>query len=184
MVKRQILLATATCVVVLLPMLTASAAYARSAGSEDTLFESEGMRGVQAPFLNPVEIRGVRGPGAPWILDEGEVEIERFGMGAARLRVSVDGLVLDPATVPPPVGGTNPVPNFRAIVSCLDGVDGVGNPTFTNVVTDNFPADVEGNADVDTIIALPDPCFGIVVFVTTPFSPERWFAVTGPGRGL
>lgn len=99
-----------------------------------------------------------------------------------RLRVKVKELVLDPATVPAPVGGTNPVPNFRAIVSCLDGVDGTGKPTFTNVVSETFPADEEGDAKLDTLIMLPDPCFGIVVFVTSPGG--SWFAVTGAAAGF
>lgn len=156
--------------------------FAPSARAGDTLFESEGMRGVSIDFLNPVEIRGVRGPGAPWVLESGEVEIRDVGMGSmVRLRVKVEELVLDPATVPAPVGGTNPVPNFRAIVSCLDGVD-AGTPTFTNVVSETFPADEEGEAKLDTLIMLPDPCFGIVVFVTSP--GERWFAVTGAAAGF
>jgi len=157
--------------------------FAPSARAGDTLFESEGMRGVTTGFLSPVRIRDVRGPGAPWVLESGEVEIQDVGMGSmVRLKVEVDGLVLDPATVPPPRGGTNPVANFRAIVSCLDGVDAEDTPTFTNVVSEQFPADEEGDADLDTLILLPDPCFGIVVFVTSP--GESWFAVTGAAAGF
>ncbi len=145
-----------------------------SAGGD--LFKSEGMRGVQAPFLRSFAIRDVRGAGAPWIIDRGDVRIQEGG----RLRVRVEGLVLDPATVPPPRGGTNPVANFRAIVSCIDGVDFSDNPTFTNIVTERFPADEEGDARLDTMIELPDPCFGIIVFVTSPGG--SWFAATGLSR--
>ncbi len=145
------------------------------AGGGNTLFESEGMRGVQAPFLGSFAIRDVRGAGAPWIIHRSDVRIREDG----RLKVRVKGLVLDPATVPPPRGGTNPVADFRAVVSCIDGVD-MDQPTFTNIVTETFPADEEGNARLDTMIELPDPCFGIIVFVTSP--GESWFAATGLSR--
>lgn len=143
--------------------------------SGEAIFESEGMRGVPTEFLaaTGVTIRGVAGPGAPWVIDEGEVRIDADG----RLRVEVDGLVIDPAHGPP-LGGINPAPAFRVIVSCIDGTDGMGNPTFAEVITDPFPADEEGDASLDTMISLPDPCFAIVVFVTHPVL-HAWFAVTG-----
>ncbi len=152
-----------------------------SAGSSDDLFESEGMRGVTTDFLGSAgTIRTIPGPGAPWVIDEGEVRIDADG----RLRVEVEGLVLDPATVPPPLGGTNPagITHFRAIVSCLS-VDQSGSPTVINVETDVngdllvMPTGVEGDAELDAMISLPDPCFGIIVFVTAPFG--AWFAATG-----
>lgn len=148
-------------------------------GPGDTrLFESEGMRGVSPDFLSPVSIRDVMAPGAPWAIDRGEVKIEKTEIeGVARVRVEVRGLVLDPEFVASPPGGTNPAANFRAIVSCIDAVDGTGTPTFTNVVSDLFPADSAGNAELDTLLPLPDPCLGIIVFVTSP--TERWFAITG-----
>ena len=152
---------------------------------DEELFESEGMRGLTTPFTNPPgstapfnNIRGVRGAGLPWVIDEGEVRIDADG----RLRVEVEGLVIDPA-VGGALGGTNPAPFFRVIVSCITGVDGTGNPTFTNVGSDvdgatlSFPTGAEGDGELDAMIMLPDTCFGIIVFVTAPNG--SWFAATG-----
>ncbi len=152
---------------------------------DEELFESEGMRGLTTPFTNPPgstapfnNIRGVRGAGLPWVIDEGEVRIDADG----RLRVEVEGLVIDPA-VGGALGGINPAPSFRVIVSCITGVDGTGNPTFTNVGTDvdgnnlSFPTGAEGDGELDATIILPDTCFGIIVFVTSPGG--MWFAATG-----
>ena len=114
----------------------------------------------------------------PWVIDEGEVRIDADG----RLRVEVEGLVIDPA-VGGTLGGTNPAPFFRVIVSCITGVDGTGSPTFTNVGIDvdgntlSFPTGTEGDGELDTMITLPDTCFGIIVFVTSPGG--SWFAATG-----
>ena len=151
----------------------------------EELFESEGMRGLTTPFTNPPgstapfnNIRGVRGAGLPWVIDEGEVRIDADG----RLRVEVEGLVVDPA-VGGALGGTNPAPFFRVIVSCITGVDGTGSPTFTNVGTDvdgdtlSFPTGAEGDGELDAMITLPDTCFGIIVFVTS--LGGMWFAATG-----
>ncbi len=151
----------------------------------EELFESEGMRGLTTPFTNPMgapgptkNIRGVPGAGLPWVIDEGEVRIDADG----RLRVEVEGLVIDPA-VGGALGGTNPAPSFRVIVSCITGVDGSGNPTFTNIESDvdgttlSFPTAAEGDGELDATITLPDTCFGIIVFVTAPNG--SWFAATG-----
>jgi hypothetical protein len=89
--------------------------------------------------------------------------------------VRVEGLVLArKAPVPANLQGTNPVPQFRAVVSCLtesSPIDGV------TVATDPFPASPEGDARVKTNVALPDTCFAPIVFVTSP--ANQWFAVTG-----
>jgi hypothetical protein len=138
------------------------------------VFESEGMRGVTVDFLNPVTLRGVPGPGQPWALDRGEVKIEKTSAeNVYRLRVEVRGLVLDPVTSTSPAAGTNPVANFRAIVSCVDKPDG----TVTNVTSNLFPANLAGDAELAELMNLPDPCMAIVVFVTSPAG--NWFAVTG-----
>jgi hypothetical protein len=76
----------------------------------------------------------------------------RSDQGAARwtpngdVNVRVRGLVI-PAT---PFNGTNPVPFFRATVSCL-GAD--GKPM--NVSTGTFPASPEGNAKIKDHVTLP-----------------------------
>jgi hypothetical protein len=97
-----------------------------------------------------------------------------------RLRVRVRGLVLDPAFVPPPLGGTNPIGTFVAIVSALSA-DPSRNPV--TLITPAFPASKDGDSEIAAALALPHPLYAPIVFVgflppTTPPAP-RWFAVTG-----
>lgn len=121
---------------------------------------------VTGPYVgmtNP--IRAVPGGGLPWKIENGSGELAAGG----RLRVRTRGLVLVNT-------GTNPVPMFRAIVSC-QSIDGNGAADVVNVATDEFPADADGNSLVDTKVDLPDPCIAPIVFVTSPGG--AWFAATG-----
>jgi hypothetical protein len=77
--------------------------------------------------------------------------------------------------VPQDLQGTNPVPAFRAIVSCLTIVNGA--VATSNVSTEPFPASPEGDAKIKAKVALPDPCVAPIVFVTSPTG--SWFAATG-----
>lgn len=93
-----------------------------------------------------------------------------------RLEVKVDGLVLARrAPVPEATQGTNPVPAFRAIVSCLT-TDGTTSAT-ANVSTEPAPATSTGDAKIEATVDLPSPCFAPIVFVTSPAG--AWFASTG-----
>jgi len=74
-----------------------------------------------------------------------------------------------------PYRGVNPVTQFRAVVSCQTIVGGVAN--VTNVPTGLVPASGTGDAEIDTSVSLPEPCFAPIVFVTSP--GNAWFAVTG-----
>lgn len=139
---------------------------ARAGGQTVLAFET--MAPVSGVFVGSSAIRGIPGGGAPWVISSGQGELDTDG----NLEVQVTGLVLDPAVVPPPRGGTNPVPNFKAIVSCLNA-DG----TTTNVSTGPSPASLDGNAEIQASIALPKPCFAPLIFVAASFGP--WFAVTG-----
>lgn len=142
-----------------------------------TILRFSSMAGIQRPFLGDAGLsafRGVHGGGAPWIISEGSGSLKSDG----RLRVRVRGLVLDPAFVPAPGGGTNPIPKFMAIVS---GFSTTLNPV--NVMTPVFPASIEGDSDIKATLNLPHPFFAPIVFVAslpigTPAFP-RWFAVTG-----
>lgn len=136
--------------------------------SDAIVLEFETMAGVSGPFVgsgNP--IRGINGGGLPWAIASGRGELRASG----RLEVKVEGLVLADG----PAVGTNPVANFRAIVSCMTTVDGAA--ATTNVVTDLFPATVTGDAEIEAVLTLPSPCFAPIVFVTSP--GQAWFAVTG-----
>ena len=117
-----------------------------------------------------VPLRGINGGGIPWAIGEASGELRASG----HLKISVQGLVLAAGAN----AGSNPVASFRAIVSCVNS-DG----TFTNLLTDAFPATTGpasaggGNAEIETDVALPQPCIAPIVFVTSPTG--SWFATTG-----
>lgn len=121
---------------------------------------------VTGPYVgsnNP--IRTVPGGGLPWKIENGSGEL----MAGGRLRVRTRGLVLVKT-------GTNPVPMFRAIVSC-QSIDSKGDADVVNVSTEEFAADNDGNSFVDIKVELPSPCIAPIVFVTSPGG--AWFAATG-----
>lgn len=133
------------------------------------------MTPVSEPFTgaaNPV--RGLPGGGLPWVLRRAKGKLRSDG----RLDVRVEGLVLARrAPVPAPLRGTNPVPQFRAVVSCLTR-DAAGTGVATvNRFTNPVPATPDGDARIRARVALPAPCVAPVVFVTSPAG--AWFASTG-----
>jgi hypothetical protein len=130
------------------------------------------MVGVSGPYVGPANpIRGVPGGGLPWIISSGKGHLKVNG----ELKLRVRGLVI-PSD---PFNFTNPLPEFRAIVSC-QSIDTNNNATIANVITAPFPADTAGNASVKTTVSLPNPCIAPIIFVTHPTSdPPRWFAATG-----
>jgi hypothetical protein len=142
---------------------------------------SDGRKVVDAKVLAPVSepftgsanaIRGVGGGGLPWELDSASADLRADG----RLQVEVEGLVLARrAPVPANLQGTNPVAQFKAIVSCKS-ISG-GAATTANVSTPLVAASAAGDAEIDAAIALPTPCFAPIVFVTTPSG--AWLAVSG-----
>ncbi len=149
-----------------LGLLLTGAAAAQS--SDAVALEFKTMAGVSGPFVGAANpIRGVNGGGLPWAIDQGRGELRANGA----LEVKVKGLVLAAGAAV----GTNPVPNFRAIVSCMTTVDGA--PATANVATGLFPATVTGDAEIEAVLTLPSPCFAPIVFVTSP--TQAWFAVTG-----
>lgn len=142
--------------------------------SDPKILEFDTMAGVSPPYTGGANaIRGVPGGGLPWVLDEAKGELRTDG----RLEVKVEGLVLadDPA-VPVALRLTNPIPNFRAIVSCAS-INDAGEAITVNVGTDPFPATPTGDAKIEASVELPAPCYAPIVFVTSPAG--AWFAVTG-----
>jgi hypothetical protein len=93
--------------------------------------------------------------------------------------VRVRGLVLArQSSVPPALQGTNPFPDFRALVSCQS--IGAGNTAaITNISTGDFTANAAGDSTINTQVSLPKPCIAPIVFVTGPTGTDAWFAVTG-----
>lgn len=131
------------------------------------------MAAVVGPFVGATNpIRGVNGGGLPW-----QIQMAHGVLGSdGRLLVQVQGLVLlDGPPVPENLRGTNPVPSFRAIVSCLTIVDGAA--ATANVATDPFQASTTGDSMIQTTVSLPSPCFAPIIFVGP--SATAWFAVTG-----
>lgn len=141
-----------------------------------TVLQFSTMTPVTGPYVgaaNPV--RGVAGGGLPWVLTAGSGSLRRDG----HLLVQVRGLVLArQAPVPPALQGTNPFPDFRALVSCQS--IGAGNTaTITNISTGDFKADTTGDSTINATVSLPRPCIAPIVFVTGPTGTDVWFAVTG-----
>lgn len=148
-----------------------------SAGNrDDKILEFDTMVGVPRPFTGGDNaIRGVPGGGLPWVIDKGVGELRTNG----HIRVKVEGLVIDPndpQAIAVGRAGTNPVSDFKAIVSCLSK-DGMGNTLIVNEETDLFPADEEGNSEIRDNVDLPDPCIAPIIFVTSPGG--SWFSATG-----
>lgn len=154
--------------------LVAQASGASSSGKD--VLEFDTLVGVSGPFLSTAipanPIRNVSGGGLPWQIDEGEGELRADGS----LKVEVEGLVLlDAAPVPEALQGTNPIPAFAVVVSCLTTVNGL--VATSNVSTATFPATPSGDAKIRATVTLPSPCFAPILFVTSPTG--AWFAVTG-----
>jgi hypothetical protein len=97
--------------------------------------------------------------------------------------IRIRGLVLGAGATG---AGTNPVHNFRAIVSCTTLRNGVQE--VVNITTGAFPADAHGNCVIQDEVTLPDPCYAPMIFVgpapadlvpDTDIPGGTWFAVTG-----
>ena len=75
--------------------------------------------------------------------------------------------------------GTNPVANFRGLVSCLtDDATPVVNSSTVDFPATTGPASAGGgNADIEADLDLPSPCIAPIVFVTS--GGGSWFAATG-----
>jgi hypothetical protein len=137
-------------------------------GGGHKLIKTEMLFGVTQAETNVVNGRGVKGGGLPWVISEGEITVRADG----RVKMEVEGLVIDPAeTKVPAVAGTNPSPVFKVIVSCLDA-DGKA----TNVSTPTTPATATGNAELEAMITLPSVCMSPKAFVTN--AGGGWFAQT------
>ena len=138
-----------------------------ASAKEPKILEFDTMTGLPATLTGTqasASFRGVNAGGLPWALTSAHGELKASG----KLEIEVTGLVFSAG----PNTGKNTIPFFRAIVSCVTS-DG----SVQNVMTDPFPASVEGNAEIEAMVNLPQPCFAPIVFVTSPGG--AWFAVTG-----
>src|SRR6185312_13135909 len=90
-------------------------------GKGNSILEFGTMAPVTGPYVGSANpIRGVNGGGLPWKITNGRGELSTSG----KLEVNVTGLVLVST-------GANPIPSFKAIVSCQTISD--GNASVTNV---------------------------------------------------
>jgi hypothetical protein len=140
-----------------------------SAGDNDhTVLRGDVMVGVTRPYTGAANpIRGINGGGVPWAIGDAEFRLRASG----RLEVEVEGLVVV-------ASGVNPAATFKVTVSCQT-IDAAGAAVVTNVVTDPFPADAAGNAEVETTVDLPSPCIAPIIFVNNGNAAGAWFAATG-----
>jgi hypothetical protein len=146
-----------------------------SAGADPgTILKFDTMTPVTGPYVGTANpIRTVSGGGLPWMITAATGSLQSDG----HLLVHVRGLVLaDQAPVPAALQGTNPVPDFAAIVSC-QSIGAGGTATISDVSTAQFPASTAGNSDINATVRLPRPCIAPIVFVTSPGG--AWFAATG-----
>ncbi len=161
-------------VLVTLSLLLVNALFGGSASpataKEPKILEFDTMEGVPSTLTGTqasAAFRNVNAGGAPWTLTSARGELTTSG----HLEIEVVGLVLT-------TSGSNPSANFRGLVSCVKS-DG----TAENILTGNFPATTGpaisggGNAKIEADLALPQPCFAPIVFVTS--ATGNWFAVTG-----
>jgi hypothetical protein len=116
-------------------------------------------------------IRGYSGPPVPWVLlhsVQGTLKTD------GSLTVTVRGLVI-PHSTPP-----NPVPFFRAAVSCQDPANSTKGKLF---FTKTFRANTSGDSDIAGTVSLPSECIAPIVLITSPPVMGNfdgfWFAVTG-----
>lgn len=164
---------------VLIAVLMAPALGASARDPEaNKVLEFETMAPVQPPFVGPVNpVRGFGGGGLPWVIASANGELAANGA----IEVHVRGLVLDPALVPAPLGGTNPVAMMDVFVSCLTKTHPRDPGEAARVTQGPFPASSTGDMDAEGSVTLPRPCVAPVILVTTPAPAARWLAATGVG---
>jgi hypothetical protein len=138
------------------------------AHERQSLLQFDSMIGVNGAAVGTVNDRGITGGGLPWVIASGRGEVNRNG----EVQVRVTGLVIPTA----PFNGTNPVPMFGAIVSCV-----TANNVIVNVSTRLFPASVPGgDSTIKDKVTLPSDCDNPILFVTSPGG--AWFAQSSEGE--
>ena len=130
-------------------------------GHRILVFDS--MTAVTGSAVGTINDRGLTGGGLPWVISTGSGSVTRDG----HVQVSVTGLVI------PARGNTNPIANFKAIVSCI-----TQHHVIVNVSTGLFPANAAGDSTIAADVTLPSHCSHPLLFVTN--AGGAWFAVSNP----
>jgi hypothetical protein len=148
-------------------------ALGQGGGDGRKVLDSQVLAPVVEPYTGGTNaIRTLAGGSLPWQIESGQADLRSDG----RIHVEVEGLVLaQRAPVPTNLQGTNPIPQFKAVVSCQTITGGAA--TVTNVSTAAVPASMSGDAEIDDTVTLPSPCFAPIIFVTS--TGNAWFAATG-----
>ena len=141
-----------------LSLMGASAVGVNADGRGDSLISFDSMTPVTGASVNAVNDRGIKGGGFAWAIRSGTGSVDHQG----DVSVTVKGLVI------PQFGNINPVPFFKATVSCITP-HGVAN-----VSTRTFPASMAGDSTINATVDLPHPCKDPIVFVAAPNG--LWFA--------
>ncbi len=166
-------LAQTLAVMALLSMLFFAGSAPAASARNLRILQFDTMVGVPPTLTgtqSQLPLRGINGGGLPWMVGSAMGYLTASG----QLKVEVQGLVFAAG----PNTGSNTVPSFRALVSCVRS-DG----TSDNILTAAFPATLGpasaggGDADIETQVTLPQPCIAPIIFVTSPGG--AWFAATG-----
>jgi hypothetical protein len=116
-------------------------------------------------------IRGINGAGLAWRIGEAEVSVKASG----KVELEFDDLVFAAGANT----GKNTVGSMAVVVSCLDASNQARNAmSATFPVTVATGTDPGGDAEVETRVDLPSPCFAPIVFITNA-TGAAWFAVDG-----
>lgn len=127
-----------------------------------------------------ITIRGVDAGAAPWVVDNGKIQLDPSG----RLRVRIKGLLIGEGALasgdPVPanlVGTVATVAMVHAALTC--GGPGGGIP-FTITSTDAVPITIDGNVEIDAEITTPTVCAQPIVLIRigTPAMPGPWIAAS------
>lgn len=170
--KRLSVLAVVT-ILTLSTLFIAGAAPTLASARETRILAFDTLAGIPSGLTgtqSQLPLRGINGGGLPWNIASGKGYLTSSG----HLEIEVKGLVLAAGAN----AGSNPIASFRATVSCVKS-DG----TFANIQTGSFPATTGpaasggGDAEIDAVVTLPQPCIAPIVFVTSPGG--AWFAATG-----
>src|SRR5258705_8639135 len=123
-----------------------------------------------------ITIRGVVSGAAPWVVDDGKVQLDRRG----RLKVRVKGLLIGEGALfngdPVPanlVGTVATVTMVHAALTC--GGPGSGVP-FTITPTDGVPISSDGDFSINAQVSIPSVCAQPIVLIRigTPGTPGPW----------
>jgi hypothetical protein len=128
------------------------------------------FRSSLAPCIGVTDptIHGVGPCADPWSLEKGSVRLGEDG----KFELKVEGLVITAS------GTTGPVTGVDAALFC--GADSNTTPAATTGV---FPISTEGDASIDTTLALPSTCVAPIVLVNfvkgSTLITTRYIALTG-----